>query len=142
MKFYHGKVAFFTPDFEILVVLLTPALIDVSLIFKTGGIRAGVKGAGVKKELAEKGPIRYENLSPMIKCRNQPKHFSRNFIRSFYAFCVMVGGNRGHQISAIFLFRKIFTPDLPDGVLDNRFLHIFEYLVDPIIEIFNYMFFL
>ena len=37
-----------------MVALLTPALIGVSLIFKTGGIRAGVK-----KEPAEKGPIRY-----------------------------------------------------------------------------------
>ena len=42
-----------------MVALLTPALIGVSLIFKTGGIRAGVKGAGVKKGPAEKGPIRY-----------------------------------------------------------------------------------
>ena len=41
-----------------MVALLTPALIGVSLIFKTGGIRAGVKGAGVKKGPAEKGPIR------------------------------------------------------------------------------------
>ena len=41
------------PDFEKLVALLTPALIAVSLIFKTGGIRAGVK-----KGPAEKGPIR------------------------------------------------------------------------------------
>ena len=41
------------------MALLTPALIGVSLIFKTGGIRAGVKGAGVKKGPAEKGPIRY-----------------------------------------------------------------------------------
>ena len=59
--FYIGlpkKVALFTPDFEKLVALLTPALIDVSLILKTGGIRAGVKGAGVKKGPAEKGPIR------------------------------------------------------------------------------------
>jgi len=44
------------------VALLTPALIGVSLIFKIGGIRAGVKGAGVKKGPAEKGPIRYKNL--------------------------------------------------------------------------------
>ena len=50
---------------------------------------------------------------------------------------MMIGGNRGHQISVIFLYRKIFIPDLPDGVLKYRFLHIFEYLVDPIIEIFN-----
>ena len=34
---------------------LTPALIGVNLIFKTGGIRACVKGAGVKKVPAEKG---------------------------------------------------------------------------------------
>ena len=53
MKFYYGKVAIFTPDFEKLVALLTPALIGVSLIFKTGGFRAGVK-----KGPAEKGPIR------------------------------------------------------------------------------------
>ena len=46
------------PDFEKLLALLTPALIGVSLIFKIGGIRAGVKGAGVKKGPAEKGPIR------------------------------------------------------------------------------------
>ena len=59
MKFYYGKVALFTPDFEKLVALLTPALIGVSLIFKTGRIRAGVKGAGVKKRPAEKGPIWY-----------------------------------------------------------------------------------
>ena len=32
-----------------MVALLTPALIGVSFIFKTGGIRAGIKGAGVKK---------------------------------------------------------------------------------------------
>ena len=44
------------------MALLTPALIGVSLIFKTGGIRAGVKGAGVKKGPAEKGPIRYIRL--------------------------------------------------------------------------------
>ena len=49
------KAALFTPDFEELVALFTPALIGVSLIFKTGGIRAGVKGAGVKKGPAEKG---------------------------------------------------------------------------------------
>ena len=42
-----SAVPFVTP-------FVTPALIGVSLIFKTGGIRAGVKGAGVKK-----GPIRY-----------------------------------------------------------------------------------
>ena len=48
---------------------------------------------------------------------------------------MMIGGNGGHQISVIFLYRKVFIPDLPDGVLNNRFLHIFEYLVDPIIEI-------
>ena len=54
MKFYYGKVALFTPDFEKLVALLTPALIGVSLIFKTGGIRAGVKGAGVKKRAGGK----------------------------------------------------------------------------------------
>ena len=30
------------------MALLTPALIGVRLIFKTGGIRAGVKEAGVK----------------------------------------------------------------------------------------------
>ena len=60
--FYIGlpkKAVLFEPDFEKLVALLTPALIGVSLIFKTGGIRAGVKGAGVKKGPAEKGPIRY-----------------------------------------------------------------------------------
>ena len=59
--FYIGlpkKAALFAPDFEKLVALLTPALIGVSLIFKTGGIRAGVKGAGIKKGPAEKGPIR------------------------------------------------------------------------------------
>jgi len=39
----------FTPDFEKLVALLTPALIGVSLIFKTGGIRAGVKKGQRKK---------------------------------------------------------------------------------------------
>ena len=58
MKFYHGKVALFTQDFEKLVALLTPALIGVSLIFKTGGITAGVKGASVKKGPAKKGLIR------------------------------------------------------------------------------------
>ena len=41
--------------------LLTPALIGVRAIFKSGGIRAGVKGAGVKKGPAEKGPIRYNS---------------------------------------------------------------------------------
>ena len=46
-----------------MVALLTPALIGVSLIFKTGGIRAGVKGAGVKKGPAGKGPIRYVNYT-------------------------------------------------------------------------------
>ena len=59
--FYIGppkKAALFTPEFKRLVVLLTPTLIGVSLIFKTGGIKAGVKGAGVKKGPAEKGPIR------------------------------------------------------------------------------------
>ena len=56
--FYIGlpkKAALFTPDFEKVVVLLTPALIGVSLIFKTGGIRAGVKGDGINKGPAEKG---------------------------------------------------------------------------------------
>ena len=33
---------------------MTPALIGVSLIFKTGGIRAGVKGAGAKKKASGK----------------------------------------------------------------------------------------
>ena len=50
--FYIGppkKAALITPDFEKLMALLTPALIGVSLIFKTGGIRACVKGAGIKK---------------------------------------------------------------------------------------------
>ena len=42
-----------------MVALLRPALIGVSLIFKTGGTRAGVKGAGVKIGPAEKGLIRY-----------------------------------------------------------------------------------
>ena len=42
-----------------MVALLTPALMGVRLIFKTSGIRAGVKRAGVKKKPAEKGPIRY-----------------------------------------------------------------------------------
>ena len=42
-----------------MVALLTPALIGVNLIFKTGGIRADVKGGGVKKGPAEKGQIRY-----------------------------------------------------------------------------------
>ena len=45
------------------MALLTPALIGVSFIFKTGGIRAGVKGAGVKKGPAEKGPIRYMQIN-------------------------------------------------------------------------------
>ena len=36
------------------MAILTPTLIGVSLIFKTGGIRAGVIGAGVKKGPAEK----------------------------------------------------------------------------------------
>ena len=36
------------------MAFLTPALIGVSLIFKTSGIRAGVKKGPV-----EKGPIRY-----------------------------------------------------------------------------------
>ena len=36
------------------VALLTPALIGVRAIFKSGGIRAGVKGAGVKKGPAKK----------------------------------------------------------------------------------------
>ena len=31
-------------------------------IRKNGVIRAGVKGAGVKKRPAEKGPIRYEKI--------------------------------------------------------------------------------
>ena len=60
--FYIGlpkTAALFTPDFDKLVALLTPALIVISLIFKTGRIRSGVKGAGVKKGQAEKGPIRY-----------------------------------------------------------------------------------
>ena len=57
-----------TPDFEKLVVLLTPALISVSLIFKTGGIRAGVKGASVKKGPAEKGLIRYIKAIAMFTC--------------------------------------------------------------------------
>ena len=51
----------FTPDFEKLVALLTPALIGVTLIFKTGGIRAGIKGAGIRKGPAEKGLIRYRS---------------------------------------------------------------------------------
>ena len=55
MKFYYGKLALFTPDFEKLVALLMPALIGVSLIFKTSGIRAGIKGAGVKKGRRKKG---------------------------------------------------------------------------------------
>ena len=42
-------------------------LIGVSLIFKTGGIRAGLKGAGVKKGPAEKGPIRYDKHMLMDK---------------------------------------------------------------------------
>ena len=46
--------ALFTPDFQKLVDLLTQALIGVSLIFKTDGIRAGVKGAGVKKRTGGK----------------------------------------------------------------------------------------
>ena len=40
-------------DCEKLVAFLTPALIGVGLIFKTGCIRASVKGP------AENGPIRY-----------------------------------------------------------------------------------
>ena len=52
------------------MALLTPALIGVSLIFKTGGIRADVKGAGVKKGPAEKGPIRYRR--PAHKFRVTP----------------------------------------------------------------------
>ena len=48
------------------MALLTPALIGVSLIFKTGGIRAGVKGAGVKKGPAEKGPIRYADNNLLL----------------------------------------------------------------------------
>ena len=67
MKCYCGKVALFTPDFEKLVALLTPALIGVSLILKTGRIRAGVKGAGVKKGLAEKRPIRYMGTRGIVK---------------------------------------------------------------------------
>ena len=51
-------MALVTPDFEKLVALLTPALIGVSLIIKTGGIRAGIKEPGVKKGPEEKGPIR------------------------------------------------------------------------------------
>ena len=56
--FYIGlpkKAALFTPDFEKLVALLTPALLGVSLISKTGGIKASVKGAGVKKGRRKKG---------------------------------------------------------------------------------------
>ena len=56
------KATLFMPDFEKLVALLTPALIGVSLIFKTGGIRAGVKGADAKKGPAGKGRIRYGNV--------------------------------------------------------------------------------
>ena len=51
------------------MALLTAALIGVSLIFKTGGIRAGVKGAGVKKGPAEKGPIRYNILARGFVCK-------------------------------------------------------------------------
>ena len=47
-----------------MVELLTLALIGVSLIFKIGRIRAGVKGAGVKKGPALKGPIRYLPILP------------------------------------------------------------------------------
>ena len=39
--------------------LFTPALIGLRPIFKNGVIKAGVTGAGVKKGLGEKGPIRY-----------------------------------------------------------------------------------
>ena len=39
--------------------LFTPALNGVRALFETGGIRAGVNGAGVKKGPALKGPIRY-----------------------------------------------------------------------------------
>ena len=59
--FYIGlpkKAALITSEFEKLVALLKPVLIGVILIFKTDGIRAGVKGAGVKKGPALKGPIR------------------------------------------------------------------------------------
>ena len=69
--FYIGlpkKVALITPDFKKLVALLTPALIGVNLIFKTGGIRAAVKGAGVKKGPAEKGPIRYGKAFNIQNC--------------------------------------------------------------------------
>ena len=45
------------------LALFTPALIDVRPIFKNGVIRAGVKGACVKKGPAEKGPIRYFRVS-------------------------------------------------------------------------------
>ena len=54
--FYIGlpkKADLFTPNFEKLVALLPPALIGVSLIFKTGGIRAGVKKRASRKR-AEK----------------------------------------------------------------------------------------
>ena len=40
------------------LAFLAQALIGVGAIFKSGGIRAGVKGAGVKKGPAAKGPIR------------------------------------------------------------------------------------
>jgi hypothetical protein len=39
--------------------LFTPALNGVRALFETGGIRAGVNGAGVRKGPALKGPIRY-----------------------------------------------------------------------------------
>ena len=37
------------------MALLTRALIGVSIIFKTGGIRAGVKGAGSRENLSVLG---------------------------------------------------------------------------------------
>ena len=46
--------------------LLTPALIGVILIFENGIIRAAVKGAGVKKGPAIKGPIRYLLLDYLL----------------------------------------------------------------------------
>ena len=64
---FFKKAALFTPDFGKMVALSTPALTGVSLIFKTGGIRTRVKGLGVKKGSAKKGPIRYLDLKRCVK---------------------------------------------------------------------------
>ena len=80
------------------------------LIFKTGGIRAGDKGAGVKKGPAEKGPIRYCLIfMRVIKMQLLVDSYSIEctFRKSLYCQCPLFN-HKNHRSNHLSIFQILY----------------------------------